>query len=345
MKLSSNMKIKRIEAKPYEDSIPPGILFDVEISYTKLMEIIVNVKGWLKTDDGKIIATVYELPAPNILKGEIGARNTSYDDKIKEEIYETMIIAPLSRDAIKYLEERRMVNEKGDVYLTLDLNITCLKSKAVIWSSFIIEVQRLPRQLRDVLENIKVSTSRGTKSIEGIVVYTYDQRFTPERTDRWIISGDNSPIFMEVYEYRLESRVRIPATDWIHDYAPKLGLGEYFIIEIPSNGKIKEAWDLVEKAEESFRRWDIKGVYSYCREVGSLLDRILKDRLGKDSFDYRERWGRAYGKFEHMVSLALHEEDLKNRYKDVRIEKADAEYVLFHTKLLIKYAEELLKDG
>jgi len=338
------MEIKRVEAKPYEDSIPPGIIFDVEISYTKLIETIISVKGWLKTDDGKIIAAIHELPARNIPKGEIGAKNTSYDDKIKGEIYKTIIIAPLSKEAIKYLEERRMIDKKGDVYLTLDLNITCLRSKAVIWPSFIIEVQKLPRQLKDMLENIKVSTSTGTRPIEGIVTYTYDQRFTPDRTNQWIISGDGSPVFIDVYEYKLEARVRIPATDWIHDYAPKLGLGEYIILEIPHDGKIKEAWNLVEKAEECFRRWDIKGVYSNCREVGYLLDRLLKDKLGKDSFDYKERWGRAYGKFEHMASLALHEQDLKNRYKDVKIEKADAEYLLFHTKLLIKYAEELLNN-
>jgi hypothetical protein len=61
-----------------------------------------------------------------------------------------------------------------------------------------------------------------------------------------------------------------------------------------------------------------------------------------------ERWGRAYANFEKLASLDLHIEDIKRsqRYKteEIKIGKADCEYLLTLTKLLIKFAEELLRE-
>lgn len=104
----------------------------------------------------------------------------------------------------------------------------------------------------------------------------------------------------------------------------------------------------MEKAEECFRRWDIKGIYANCREAGHLLNGIVKEKFGKDNFNYKERWGRTYSRFEHLLSLGLHLEQLKQGQQYpaecVKISKSDAEHVLMVTKLLIKYAEELLKE-
>jgi hypothetical protein len=57
--------------------------------------------------------------------------------------------------------------------------------------------------------------------------------------------------------------------------------------------------------------------------------------------------GRVYANFETSVSLDLHIEDIKRsqRYKaeEIKIDKADCEYLLTLTKLLIKFAEEFLQ--
>lgn len=47
------------------------------------------------------------------------------------------------------------------------------------------------------------------------------------------ISSDGKPMFLSVNEEILKKKnIRINSVDWIHDYAPKLELGEYFIVEI-----------------------------------------------------------------------------------------------------------------
>ena len=173
---------------------------------------------------------------------------------------------------------------------------------------------------------------------------------TASRSNLWLISGNGNPIFTALNNEVLRKELTIPSSYWIHDYAPKLELGEYFIVEIPKGKEtIEEAWQYIEKAEECFRRWDTKGAYVYCREAGSLLDGTLKTKMGKDSFIYKERWGRTYDRFNKFASLDLHLEDIKKSpgYSpdDVKINKTDAEHTLIVTKMLVKYAEELIEEG
>ena len=333
------MEIKNVEHKPYEKSVLPSIIFGVEISHVKYQEAIIGVSGWLETDDGKVIASINE----DIYEkrgDEIGARGSKYDSEFKDEIYRTRVVAILSEKALDYIEKRRMANKKGDVKLNLCLNVKYLQSRAEISESFLID----PKEIG--LPEISIPTSRRYESGK-IVAYAYDPDFSSSYTNRWIISGSGSPVFLEIREQLLKKDVRIPSTDWIHDYAPKLEIGEYFVVEIPKGEKvIEEAWDYVEKAEECFRTWDTKGVFANCREVGKLLDKIVSNKF-KNSPAIK-KWKRAIGKFEYSASLDLHVEEISKKEKpegDIKIGKAEAEHILIITKALIKYAEELLKEG
>jgi len=140
------------------------------------------------------------------------------------------------------------------VNFILNLIVKYIHSRAVISPSYLIN----PKDIG--LNKIQVSTSRGEEKGE-IIVYASDDEFCTSHTNRWIISGDGGPVFLEVREQLLKRDVTISSVDWIYDYVPKFGMGEYFIIEIPKGEKIiKEAWDYVEKAENCFREWYIEGV-------------------------------------------------------------------------------------
>ena len=358
------MEIKKIEPKPYEKSVFPGISFDIEISYTRYEEAIVSVSGWLKTDDRKIVAEVKEV-LERKRGSEIGASGTRFDRNFKEDFYRTTLIAFLDRRALDHIERRRRLDRKGDVNLILNLNVKSINSKAVI--SHVHEIN--PTDIG--LTHGEIHTEVKTIINWSVLVYAYDSEYYSNRNNIWILSGNKKPIFLAISEQPLEESLRIPSTDWIHDYSPVLGLGEYFVVEIPKGKEtIEEAWSYIEKAEECFRKWDTKGVYANCREVGKLLDKIIKEKFGKDSFTYNERWGRAYLRFfNYLASLDLHLEEMRGReWKDLiknlpagfphpkryadysndeikRFGKADAEHILIVTKSLVKYAEELLEEN
>jgi len=230
----------------------------------------------------------------------------------------------------------RKSDKKGDVNLVLELCVKSIESRS--------EISHI-HPLRPA--DIGITPMRKTEDWK-LLVYAYDEEFNTPINNMWILSGNGGPPFIAITGQVLRKNVRISSSDWIHDFAPKLELGEYFVVEIPKgNETIKEAWELVKKAEEAFMSWNDKGVYANCREVGYLLNRVLRNKLGGKNFDYKERWGRAYSMFKQLASLHLHLEQLKQSKKygveDVKISRIDAEHLLLITKALIKYAEGLLR--
>ena len=333
------MQIKNVVPKPYEKSISPAISFEVEIAHIKFQEAIVRVDGWLESDDGKILANVVGFTLEKSKSNEVGARDSGFDSKFKETVYNATLFAPLSRRAVDYIEKRRMKNEKRDVYLTLNLNVKSIVSKASISHLHTIEARRmgLPSE---------ITTSSGRTRVEGIMAYAYDPKFSTRYANRWILSGNGSPVFLSLVEqsFRKEG-VRIPSTDWIHDYVPKLELGEYFVVEIPKGKMVmKKAWEYIEKAEECSRQWDTKGVYAHCREAGDFLNGAIKKKFRNDPIV--KKWKRVIEKFNKLTSLDLHEEQIieEEPKGEIFIGRPETEHILVVTKALVKYAEELLQE-
>ena len=144
--------------------------------------------------------------------------------------------------------------------------------------------------------------------------------------------------------------VDIPQSHWVDKILPAVGSSNYFLVEIPARSKyVGSAWSLIEKAEHAFVRWDTKAVFAHCREAGVALTALIERHHSGDDFLRAERWGRAIKEFNHYASLDLHLED-KRASRDyasdrVLVEKMDAECLLLITKVLAKYAEELIDDG
>lgn len=341
------MRIKVKSAGPCTTSVFPCLSFQLEIKYTQYQKALVGIEGWLLTDDEKIIADIKEyLNRESHTSHSIAAEGSSHDSQFREEICYTTVLALLDRRALNHIERRRMEERKRDVKLQLHLNVTSIDSKAVV-------LPLIPVKSEDLgLKPISVPTSRGESDGE-LLATTFDPNFNPAHNNQWVLSGKDTPQFLSIEKDEINTDYTIPSSDWIQDYAPELELGEYFIVEIPKGKKsIEEAWDYIDKAEESFRRCETKGAYANCREAGKSLDSIVKGKLGNDSFVYKERWGRTYKRvknmsFNDLTSLDLHLEDLKKSYKpeDVKIGKTDAEHIILVTKALIKYAEELLHEG
>ena len=332
------MKITISEAKPYEESIYPGLRFELEISYKKYQEAMIGMEGRLLSDDQKIIAELKEI-STNGEFYDIAATGSRFDAQFKEDICKVTVFALLDRRALSHIESRRMDNRKGDVELILRLTLKSINNKALLLHLFPVKAEKLG------IKPISIRTSEGDREGE-IMVTAYDHKFSASYTNQWVLSGKEGPYFLSIKKEDLQPGITIPSSDWIHDFAPKLELGEYFIIEIPRGKEtIEKAWNHIEEAEECFRNWDTKGAYAHCREAGTLLNETIKGKFKNNPTI--KKWNKTIGRFDSLASLDLHTEDIKkeNPEGEIKVGKSDTEHILIVTKALIKYAEELLQEG
>jgi hypothetical protein len=132
---------------------------------------------------------------------------------------------------------------------------------------------------------------------------------------------------------------------WVNKLLPQLSFGEYFIIEIPKGKKyLEDAWSYIEKAEYCYKMWDTKGAFANCREVGTILELNIKQKLnGNPNY---QKWKRSFELFKHLTSLYLHIEDVKGSTlsEKIVVNKNDTEYILLVTKAILKHTEGLLRD-
>jgi hypothetical protein len=328
-----------------ERSASPALCFTLELSLDRYpYEMPLRVEGFLLSEDGKILANLSEsrllsergeishLSQPLTWSKEIYSIK-AYDVarfKTEPKVEKISLVAWLDR---RVLDEINTLRQKhgGDVFFKLLLNVLILDFTIVLHHTELISPEEYGLRRVRAEESIMVSRS-------------FKDGFYTDKVNLWLLSGYGSPQFLRVYEYVDSVTVEIPESKWVREFMPKLGLGTYFIVEVPAKGVLQEAWSLVKKAEEAFHRWDTKGVFANCREVGHLLNRLVESSNLSD-FVKREKWGRVYKHFENFASLDLHLEEIKKsqRYhpEDIKVTSQDCMNLLIATKSLIKYVEDL----
>ena len=342
----------------------PTLRFGFEFKYVRSQEALTNVYGKLSIN-GKRIGTLNlesTMPASNL-------QAMKYQGE-QRELGEISVVANmvsiLSRPLIEIIEKSRKNNKNGDIVFNLSIIVNYLSNLAEISHIVSLPMQTISFYKQYQGEIFSALGLDPRKQQVEFIFHAYQGRNYNQNNSNLMFVTENSEAignqprggYLMVDSLAREFNLRISASDWINDFAPSLGLGEFFVVEIPIGNKtIKEAWDLISRAEESFRRWNIEGVMSSCRLVGQKLDGLLKERFGPESFNYKERWKRIYGSgkegFNSWVSMPLHSEEIKNegtggkKYdkSEVIVNESDAEIVLLTTKTLTKYAEKLLREG
>ena len=266
--------VKLLPAPGYEFTVPT-IQFETTIEYKGGDETIVNINGWLEDKNNVKISHISEYFVFNSNENKLSARGSWADRNKKDENYRTRLVAELNDKTLTFIENNRKQNKKGDVNLKVTLDITSISSNANV-----AHVYRLkPSDIEIPIQQIQTSSGR-TKEFE-ILCVAYDSEYSTDKNNGWFLSGAGGPEYLNVMKQKIEYEFRIPSTDWIYEYAPKLGLGEQYIIQIPKGDNVLvEAWNYVDQAESSYRNWNTKGVYANCRECGKLLDNKIKEKFG-----------------------------------------------------------------
>jgi len=284
------MKIEVSEAKPLENSVEPGIRFLLRLTYNRL-EAPLRITGLLAAEDNKILAFLSETGKAGTTFqdiGEIGAEGTHQDkDLRKEDAHNVSLIAVLSSRAIDHIETVRDKNVKGDVILKLSTKVRILKSQAVIPPIHRIDPSATSPPLRERLEEL---------GRHALLTYKPERDYYPKEGNLWVISGSGRPTFLSITDMEQELVTTIYASNWIHDFAPHLGLGRFVLAELPVPDvltlkgtharRLSKAFEALEQMEEKIKEGEWSEVIEKSRPVAELLrdDTTVKSILLKHGY-------------------------------------------------------------
>lgn len=350
---SAKMNVKHISVLAATDYFKPALRFTFGVRYRRSQEALLSLSGSITIQD-KTIAMLM----PEVSFSGASLQAIRYIGEQFEEVEQVIsAVAIFDRQSLSFIEESRRLDRKGDVKIDIKVLVDYVLNKTQM--SYVVE---FPFDSVPLSEQFKsqVSKTFGTDVNNiSLLLYAYlNDRYLQPRGNLVLLSSNTSQNtqgagYLSVEHFETKFEAKIASSDWINDIAPVLGLGEFFVVEIPKGERtLKDAWAYVDLAEKSLMRWDTKSICANCRNAGDLLDQTLKVSLGESSFAYKERWGRAFARlqgrtsFKDQASIDLHIEDFKKTYppEQVKISVADAEYLIIVTKALIKLAQHLISE-
>ncbi len=319
----------RVQAAP--NSLNPELIFDVKLSYQKQVEIPLEINGFLFSADGKKIANMHSIISDE-RKGllELAASDSGPRQDGKLQI---QVIAPLTEKAVDHLHTLRGKHPKGDVILDLRIFVKTLQSEANLSHLYLMETSDLPPSFPAKYKQ------EGNKA--KLVYSAWKGGFRSEYTNMWIISGNNSPVFLKMRKDELKLKVTISSSDWVHDCAPAFQIGKFSVIEfyLPDytpgsetiEERLNEAIKAVKKMEEDIIQGDWNQVIADSRTVAELLrnqaefeDLFMRDGYTPEAFT---RLNNSINEMFQFSSKFIHKLDQSKEKKimpDIKPSKEDA---------------------
>jgi len=285
--MGGNTRVENVEIHALTNSAFHGITISALLKFALNLEVPLCIDGWISSPDDKIIGVIHKLPDTSVNRYQLGA-NDPFQPTQGETNYDVNALVPLSRESIEFLEQLRNKDKKRDVKLKVTIEITTLWSKATI--SHLIADSNL--KLRLVSPNLAGSNL----AEDSVVIYKYSRDYNPNQSDMHILSGSGDRNFLELIRSRTVHNVTIAASDWVQDYAPALGIGKSFSIELPMpeeldlpkdvKERFKVAIDDLNKMLGDYRHGDWSDLVENSRGVYELLKdkQLVHDLLESDGY-------------------------------------------------------------
>lgn len=348
------MKMECGETKPLSDFVEPAIEFPLKIKCNSF-ESLLSIEGTMLAEDGKILAGMSEkIENHGREVGKISARGSGRDKGLEiEESVDISLVALLSKGAINHIDDVRDRNRKRNVAFTLQLRVRILKSKAHIAHVHEITPGEIGPPIRGTLENI---------GVESLISYKSQQGYSGPRNDLWLISGGSEPIFLEIWDMPAQIPIEIAASDWVQDFAPKLGIGRFVIAELPLPSpaavgdefakRLNEAIKALSEMEEKVKEGEWNEVIEKSRPVFELLryENMIKTILSKHGYSQEaaDNLFSAIGGLFDYSSKFLHKLDRDRRTipPEINAEKEDAYLVYTLSVTLVNLlTQKVRKSG
>ncbi|TGL85761.1 hypothetical protein EHQ68_16750 [Leptospira congkakensis] len=318
------MKIKELIPSIIKNSLHPAIKLDLFIEFDSNTCLPINYYSSIFTIDKKFISNLEMISLFGDNRTNTLSNTLSRGAGIREnlEIFSISFVWRISNIELEYLENLR---NEGNLKLNISTSINYLENNFSI-------------------SNIKYGKIKDLNIDKELLFYEYDANYHPFHTDMNLIAINSNRDFLKSKTDIINHLLEIKSSDWLNDFAPNLGLGNFFVVKIPTNNKtLKNAWNYISNGEKSLLECNYKGVLANCRECISAIDKKVKSNpYYQSNFFFREKWNR---KISHYLSLGLHLEDINESPEENHIiSRADAHFALFSTKAILNYYEEIRQD-
>ena len=252
------MKIQFNSVSMSDAFFNPTIVITVNVQFEEGNEALINASGDL-TYNGKSIGrlqlwkeSLYNIYFPSFT---ISAHNREGKTEGDEKDLQLEFQVELRKKVVKYINEGRKSYKNGDVHFFINVKLLYVKS-----TTYIVDPKKDLRVTNNPEMNL-LSTLGGRSMLE----------------------------FRNISQ-TIEASIK--ASDWINDFAPKLGLGEYEIIEIPrlNTVNIKEKFSNSLSALEESR----KHLYSLNNgsAMSSLRNSLKEFNEALKNLGYKEESGK-----------------------------------------------------
>jgi len=230
------MKIDFIDIRIGEGFFNPTLVIAVGIQFEEGRQVLINASGDLIYKE-KIIGRLelwkesfYNINAPVFT---INALNRMDKTKGEEKDLHLEFQVELGNKVIKYINDERKSYKNGDVLLEVIVKLLYIQN-----TTYMVDPKK-DLHLINIQEMNLLSTLGGNSQLE---LRNISQNITTS----------------------------IKASDWINDFAPKLGLGEYEIIEIPRLNAV----NIKEKFSNSLSALEVSRKYLYSLNNGSAMSSL-----------------------------------------------------------------------
>ena len=234
MKGGLNIELKSLSVD--ESCFYPAFKARFELKYDLNQEAPINLFGIL-TFQGKSIG---RMESKVMLSQEFKIGPTDFNRNYGYKNLEIDLSCTLDKKIISYMNDARRSSTKGDVDLLIEISLTYLRNEAHV--SYIEEYKlndsTFPRDLKAAIEKRWPSYND-----ISVLLYAYPTQpgtYGQNRTNLNLISSTGlgpKDGYLSIKTEKITLEATIKSSDWIHDFLPRLGIGEYEVIEIP---KVKE---------------------------------------------------------------------------------------------------------
>ncbi len=347
--LELNLKSMAVDESCFE----PAIKMTFVLKYQMNQEAPINMFGnvfFEKKSIGRLEPKV--MPS---LEFKIGP--TDYNRNFGQKELEMELTLSLDKKIVSYMNDARKSSPKGDVNLTIDVNLTYLKNKAFVSyiNEFHLNDATFPRDLKTVIEK---NFSPHNYSDISVLLYTYPTQigsYASNRTNLNLVSSNGSGQddgYLSIINQNLKIDWQIKSSDWVHDFLPKLGLGEYEVIEIPGIIERESLGDVLKMLDEAkdrlYKSLDVGASLTSLRNSLKKFNEFVTRNGGFEKlfFDNKNITDLANDLQVKLYGAASRSEDSTAAHASngMRVEGYEAESMIFMAYALYKMVFDKIKS-